>query len=189
MKIILRKNIMKIFATLVGFLMLVSACSPQLTPFSKQLYNKNNWSDYELAKIQFYLSDDIVLERVSEKNSETNFQNGEIHIDSGKKLEKIVIPAGTPGILLFKPNEDNFAISFDNANDNKFLVFGPNPKNNGNYGLLASEWKNKSGIVTYNGQKYRTPLNSAFAKLLVNLKQTNRVVQETNVVKGRKTGQ
>ena len=37
------------------------ACSPQLTPFSQDLYDRYRWTDEELKNIQFYLSDDIVL--------------------------------------------------------------------------------------------------------------------------------
>ena len=41
----------------------LSACGPTLSPFTESLYKKNQWSEAELKRIQFYLSNDIVMRR------------------------------------------------------------------------------------------------------------------------------
>jgi hypothetical protein len=175
---------MKFSLKLLPIILIFASCAPQLTPFTSSMYKKNKWSDFELMKIQFYLSDAIVLTRIADNSSSTTFSKGNISIEKGKKLEKVIIPRGTPGVLLFKSEDENFAISFENDNDQKFLIFGSNNQS-AEYGLLPEEWKNKTPIIKYNGQVYRAAPQSITAKLLVNLKQANKIIVENKVVKGR----
>ena len=65
------------------------ACSPTLTPFSQKLYDDQKWSLEELQKIQFYLSDDIVLYR-KVASGETTIKNGKIKMVNGEKIEEIL---------------------------------------------------------------------------------------------------
>ena len=46
------------------FVLMMASCSPNLSTFNQKLYEENQWSEEELKKIQFYLSDDIILTRV-----------------------------------------------------------------------------------------------------------------------------
>ena len=72
----------------------------------------------------------------------------------GRKVEEILIKEGTPGILIFQPKENRFAVSFDASGDDSFLMFGPNPKVGNRYVMLASDWNRKTGKVTYEGKQY-----------------------------------
>ncbi|MFT5383814.1 MAG: hypothetical protein ACI81W_001214, partial [Saprospiraceae bacterium] len=38
--------------------LLISSCSPKLTPFTEDLQQENGWSESELKQIQFYVSKD-----------------------------------------------------------------------------------------------------------------------------------
>ena len=38
--------------------LLLTSCSPTLTPFTQKLYEENKWTNDELKQIQFYISDD-----------------------------------------------------------------------------------------------------------------------------------
>ena len=87
---------------------------------------------------------------------------------------------------MVSPKRDHFAIGFDSTDDNKFLVFGPSPKTNGRFVLLAKEWNRQEGIVTYGGETFRTPAQSAFSYLLVELDNKARTKVSKNVEKGRK---
>ena len=166
------------------FLLLgLGACSPKLTPFTENLYNEGNWTESQLEKIQFYLSEDIVLTRqLSGASSE--IVSGEIKFVEGRRVEEIVIPKGTPGILVDQPRENRFAVSFESGND-RFLMFGPNSKAGGKYVLLASEWKRRTGVVTYDGRKYRVGNKSAFASLMVDLEKIRNVNVNSRTAKGR----
>ncbi len=173
-----------IFFLLSLLLLGMSACSPQLTPFTQRLYEENRWSDEELKQIQFYLSDDIVLRKeVSGGSSE--IVSGEIKMVDGKKVEEIVIRKGTPGVFVFSPKTNRFAVSFESEEDKSFLMFGPNPKNGNRYALLASNLQRRRGQVSYEGRKFYTPSESAYASLMVDLKRVRKVSVKSRTAKGR----
>lgn len=166
-------------------MMAFSACSPNLTPFTESLYNKNQWQESELKRIQFYLSDDIVLRREL-SGSKSEIVSGEIKMIDGRQVEEVVIPRLTPGVLQFMPKSDRFAISFEEGGNERFLMFGPSPKVDGRYVLLASEWNRRTGIVTYEGKKWRVGNDGAYASLMVDLKKANRVSVDSRRATGRR---
>lgn len=162
----------------------ISSCSPNLTPFTQRLYEENKWSEADLRQIQFYLSEDIVLRRQVEGGS-SEIIEGEIKMVDGKEVEEIVIEKGTPGVFLFTPKSNRFAVSFESDSDSRYLMFGPNPKNGNRYALLASSWKRRGGEVSYDGRKYRTTGDSAYAALMVDLKRIRKVSVKSRRAKGR----
>lgn len=166
-------------------LFLLASCSPNLTTFSRNLYESQNWTDEDLKKIQFYLSDDLTLYRNLEKENDARISGGEIKIVKGRKVEEIHFKRGTPGVFVSRPKEDHFAVSFEEKGDDRYLMFGPNPKRDGEYLLLASEWERRSGTVTYAGQKFRT-ISDDIPRLLVNLKRTGYHQTKERTVSGRK---
>jgi len=173
-----------LFPFLVGVILLTS-CGPKLTPFTQKLYDEQQWSDEELKRIQFYTSEDIVLYRQLNKG-ESEIVSGEIKIRNGKKVDEVVIKEGTPGILLFRPKENKFAISFESGNDDRFLVFGASKKRGGQYRLQAKDWGRRVGKVTYEGKTYTTSSESAYSALMVDLKRIRNTEVRSRVAKGRK---
>lgn len=161
---------------------LLSACNT-LTPFTQRLYEENGWTDADLKRIQFYLSEDIILRRGVTQGA-TTITSGKIKIVDGKKIEETVIRKGTPGVFLFKPKENRFAVSFESG-DKSYLIFGASEKNNGKYTLRAAEWDKGQGEITYNDQKYFTPARSAYATLMVNLKKIGKSEIRSRTAKGR----
>ncbi|HRI00339.1 MAG TPA: hypothetical protein PK006_04730 [Saprospiraceae bacterium] len=166
-------------------IILFSSCSPKLTSFNQKLYENQNWNEEELKKIQFYLSDNIVLRRKAE-NGVTEIKNGKIKTINGEKVEEIVFKRGTPGVYLFSPKEERFAISFEEGDEQKYLIFGPNPKMGNRYTLFGKEWSRNSGSVTYQEKEYYTSSESAYTTLLVDLRRRKNIEKETHVVKGRR---
>ncbi len=160
----------------------LTSCSPRLSVFDKKLYEEQNWSDDQLKRIQFYLSEDLTIYRYIDEDGGTTITSGQIKIVDGRKTEQIYFPNGTPGVFLFRPKEEHFAISFENKGDTHYLTFGPNPKYGGQYMLLASEWDRKSGKITYAGKKFYTS-SAEIPRLLVDLKKETR-----NKVEGRTAG-
>ena len=179
---------MYIFSSLFGLLFLFSSCAPTLSPFTQNLYEENNWSTDQLKQIQFYLSKDIVLFReLSAGKSE--IIEGEIKIVNGKKRDQITFKNGTPGVFMFSPKTNRFAVSFEEAGDDRFLIFGPSPKAANRYVLMASDWNRRNGTVTYAGKKWTVDASNAFAALLVDLKRLNAVDVNTRVASGRRIGE
>lgn len=140
-----------------------------------------------MKKVQFYLSENIVMQR-EVSGSKMDIVSGEIKIVDGRKVEEVVIPRGTPGILLFRPKDDRFAVSFEAGGDDRYLIFGPNPKVGGRFVLLASEWNRSNGIVTYDGKKWEVESNSAYSSLMVDLKKIRQVSVSSRTAKGRTIG-
>lgn len=167
-------------------LLVTQSCSPKLSPFTRKLYENAAFSDENLKQIQFYLSDDLVLTRDAEEDGGAQVLGGKIRMENGRKIETIRFNRGTPGVFLRRPESDHFAISFEEGDDSRFLVFGPNPKMDGRYVLLASEWKSRRGKVTYAGQKFTTDGDAAFTTLLVNLKRVQKFEVENRTARGRK---
>ena len=166
------------------FALVLASCSPRLTPFTQQLYEESNWSKADLKKIQFYLSEDIRLKR-SLTGGSSEIVNGKIKIENGREIEEVVIPKMTPGVFVFSPKEDRFAISFEDS-DARFLMFGPNPKNGNRYVLLASEWKGRTGTVKYDEKEWGVNADDAIANLLVDLKKVRKTTVSTRTAGGRK---
>ena len=166
-------------------LMTLAACGPTLTPFTQDLYDRYRWSDSELQQIQFYLSHDIVLKREVIGGS-SEIISGEIRVEDGRRIEQIAFRRGTPGVLLFRPKDDRFAISFEDGGETRFLMFGPNPKMGDRYALLAAEWNRRQGAVTYDGRKFKVEADDALASLMVDLKRLNKVDVNSRVARGRR---
>ena len=164
-------------------LALFSSCSPRFTYFTEDLYEKQKWSQDEIRRIQFYVSEDIVLTRaVSE--GDTKIMEGKIRIINGKKVQQIIIRERTPGVLVLMPKENRFAISFE-EDDEAYLMFGPNPKYYERFALLAQDWEKEGGKVHYKGQLFDVDNSSAFAALMVDLRRIGESQYDTRRVQGR----
>ena len=179
----MKKQVFKIIA--FSCLLATVSCSPELRPFTSNILQEGGWSDNDLQKIQFYLSDDILIRRqLTEGTSEITA--GTIKIVKGEKVEEVRIKRGTPGTFLFRAGKNNFAIGFDANSDKRYLMFGANPKKQGTYVLLASEWTNRMGKVQYDNRFYFAEEESAWASLLVDLKKIQKIEVQSRTERGRK---
>lgn len=163
----------------------LSACGPTLTPFTQKLYEENDWDNNDLQRIQFYLSDDVRLRRELTSGS-SQIVRGEIKMVDGRRVEEIFIRRGTPGVFMFSPKEDRFAVSFEEGGNERYLIFGPNPRISNRYALLASDWERRVGTVTYDGQKWEIDSDSGFATLLVDLRRIRQTNVKSRVAGGRR---
>ena len=172
----------------IGWLILalftLNACGPRLTPFTQRFYESYNFDESDLKKIQFYVSEDIVLRRALDGGN-VEISEGKVRVVDGRKVDEIVIPRGTPGVLLFIPKEDRFAVSFEERGTDKYLMFGPNKKLNNQYAMLATDWDRRSGTVNYGGKKYHTSGGSGLARLMIDLRAIKKIDRRSYVAKGR----
>lgn len=163
---------------------LFTSCGPRLSPFTQRLYEDQGWEEPDLRRIQFYLSEDVVLLREL-RSDRSLIRKGTVKVIDGREVEQIVFKRNTPGVFTFSPKTQRVAISFEDNNDN-YLIFGPNPKNGDRYTLLASDWSRNSGTVTYAGQEWRVSSADAFASLLIPLQRIREGDTRGRVVGGRK---
>lgn len=172
------------YLLLLSLLVSLSACGPTLTPFTQRLYEDSRFTTNELKQIQFYLSDDLHLRREISGNVSEVIE-GEIRMVDGRKVEQITFRAGTPGVFVFSPKDNRLAISFEDGED-RFLVFGPNPRVGNRYVLLASDWQRRYGSVTYAGQQWQVSAENAYTALMVDLERMSRTDVNSRVATGRR---
>lgn len=177
----MRKESFFLFA--IALVLGLSSCAPRLTPFTQDLYEDFGWSEGELKKIQFYLSRSVVLRREFTKGS-SEIVSGKIRMVDGKKVEEIVIAAGTQGVVMNMPKTNRLAVSFEDGGKERFLMFGPNPKVDDKFVLLASSWKDGTGKITYENKTWYTTTQSAYAALMVDLRK----IRQTKVNSRRAGG-
>ena len=164
-------------------IVLLGSCK-NLVPYTDSLKTKHNLTDDQLKHLQFYLSDPIVLQRHINESGSTEVTAGKIRIINGEKVEEVIIPSGTPGVLV-KDDNGKLEVSFE-RDDNHYLRFGANPDRYHSFVLLAGEWKGKIASVTYAGQKYFTSPESADAILMIDLHKISNYQKEERVAKGRR---
>ena len=155
-----------------------------LVPYTDAMKQRYNWTENEIRRIQFYVSDDIVLQR-NLTNASTEIVQGKIKTVQGRKVDEIIIRAGTPGVMTDMPRQNKMLVSFEMGDDHT-LSFGVNPNMGDKYVLLASEWRNSSGKVHYSGMEYYTDPDSRYAHLLVDMKKIDRMQVRQRVAGGRK---
>ncbi len=163
---------------------LLTSCSQKLTYFSQKMVNDFDWTENDLQKIQFYLSDDIELTRAL-GTEDSRITKGKIRVENGREVEVVRFKKGTPGLAVFSPKNNRMAVSFE-SEDDKFLMFGPNKKTKGRYVLLAKNWEKNYGEVTYDGKIYRTSSSSAYSALMVDIDKAKKVRYKSSTAEGRK---
>ena len=127
---------------LAGFM---SSCAPQLSPYTTRLHTEMNLDEYTLKQVQFYVSKDVTLHR-DVGDSDTEISNGRIKMVNGRMVEEVIIPSGTPGVLIQMPNSDKLGISFEASTDDQ-LLFGASPEQAGAFSLMAKDWSHRVGKV------------------------------------------
>ena len=163
-------------------LMTLGSCK-NLVPYTDALKSKYNLSDEQLKHLQFYVSSPIVIQRKVTAENNTQIDAGKVKIVNGEKVEEVVVPVGTKGVLVRNDN-GKFEISFE-KDDTYYLRFGTNPNRYDSYVLLASDWQGKVGTVTYAGNKYYTTGESADAVLLIDIRKISSYQKESRIAKGR----
>lgn len=169
--------------TIVGTL---SSCSPQLSPYTTRLHTEMNLDEYTLKQVQFYVSKDVTLHR-DVGDSDTEINNGRIKMVNGRMVEEVLIPAGTPGVLMQMPNSDKLAVSFEVTSDD-VLIFGAAVEQAGAFSLMAKDWQHRIGKVEYGGKIYRTTPESAGAILMVDVRKLNKTEVRSRTASGRTVG-
>jgi len=139
-----------------------------------------NFPESKLKKVQFYTSDEIILVQ-TKSEGDVVVNDGKLIMRSEKAVEKIIIKKNTPCVLEEIVDKNKFLYSFEYG-DNRVILFG-NDKG-GYYSLMAKEWKNKVGEISYSNKKYLTVNGDVFLKIKV--KNLKKLKGKQRTVKGRK---
>lgn len=165
-------------------ILFLAACSKNLRYLHRDAVENSRLLDQNLEKVQFYLSHDLVLER-SLGNQKSEVKDGKIIVQDRGQVERIRIPAESPGVFLFSPDGEKMAISFSEKDD-AYLMFGPNPNENHRYTLLGKNWNRDYGEVTYRDKTYFVPRRSAMTGILVDLQYEKKTQERRETLRGRR---
>jgi hypothetical protein len=135
-----------------------------------------------MKKIQFYISDDIVLIK-SKGTSYLKTKDGKIILSNVKSNDMITIKKNTPCVAESNYGSEIIMVSFSNDSNSTFM-FGVNKL--GLYSIYADEWKGNVGVVLYGNTLYSTSGNSGSAYLKVKLKKLNMVGGKSKTLSGKK---
>ncbi|GAB4250613.1 MAG: hypothetical protein Kow0079_04020 [Vicingaceae bacterium] len=180
------KNKLKNIAMIFGAVLFLASCAPK-QPFTNAVKEKYNLDTEKIKKLQFYISQDVTLQRGDESNEEQKFdKDGKLIVQSSASVDRVYIPAGTPGVAVNVMEGNKIAVSFDeNGDDSKFLVFG-DPNNRGRYYLMGAEWNNGKGKINYGGKVYYVMPGGASAYIKFELKKVKKYKKTAKKVKGRR---
>jgi len=174
---------MKNLRNLIGILLLVliaSSCSKKVA-FTSTIQKQHNFSESALKQVQFYTSDKIILYQASSEGDMKVDINGKLLLTNNNESEKVIINKNTPCVLEKKINDNLFVFSFEYGDD-KLLAFGNG--DGGFYSLMANDWNNKKGDLTYANRSYSTYSGGVY--LTVKMKKLTKIQNRERTVKGRK---
>ena len=139
-----------------------------------------------LAKVQFYNSATIILERSKESGNQGTSDDGALVSNSSKEQDRVIIPLGTKGVFEEIDDQGNITIRFE-AGVGHVLKFGQRAgSSSGKYYLLADWTSNKGGEITYANQTYYASTASGSAYVQVVKKKLQKTKRKDRVVKGMK---
>jgi hypothetical protein len=162
----------------------LASCSPKIQ-FTQAVKEQNQLTDDEMKKLQFYTSGDIVLQRNQKDDSGKETDDGELVLTSGSSVDQVIIPAGTPGIVVGAKGNNAMLVRFE-PGEGKYLVFGDLNNRKGPYQLIPEGEKGGKKYVTYAGNKYSLSGTSEYVSLTFKMKRLNKVRKDERVVKGMK---
>lgn len=170
-----------------GLLLALAGCTSRV-PLSKELHEQLTTEDFQ--KLQCYVSQEIVLRRVLRSEERDVSPGHALRIEKDKRIEEIVIPAFTPGVVL-NGKEDRLMVSFEPPVQGKelTLTFVLTHKWNvrGFYFLPDSE-KNTVLSVSYGGKEYTCNNDSIWSYLMIDERRSSSKTKESRQLEGRRVG-
>jgi hypothetical protein len=166
-------------------LVFVTSCGPRYSALTNNLVTDFDLNDATLKKVQFYVSEDIILRR-GVTTGKADIKGGVLRTHKGRKVEEICIKRGTPGVFLYRKEDNQLAISFESSKgtDDRYLLFGLNKTYDNRYVLLASDWKSGIGYIQYDGRQYEVEASKAF--LMVDLRREQETEAKRRKANGRR---
>ena len=171
----------------------LAACSwigcTSRVPLNKEL--RDGITPEEFQQLQCYVSHDIVFRRTLTSEERDVTKGNVLKIEKDQRVEEVVIPAYTPGIVL-SGKDDKLMVSFEPPDDGKerFLVFGLTHKwDKRTYYFFPDGEKDTVFNVTYGGKQYTCKKESLWAYLMIDESRASSRTKESRAVSGRRIGE
>jgi len=195
----------------LGMLTLSTGCA-SMVPLTHEMRDAHDLGKEELGGLQYYTSHDITLRREITKDGR-QIHGHRLVLTSGKTVEEIVIPAGTPGVAV-RIARDQLAVSFEPGTSLVFSIAeaqsleehgpvafaqpAPNPFPGEHEEDEAHPFSHGSGFggsyfvnvstsnaVRFNGRVYEAVEETLKAHLLIDSESLDDVVENRTVLSGR----
>jgi hypothetical protein len=164
---------MKCIAALLGIAFLTAGCANKV-PFTQDMRQEHNLSVDNLKIVQFYIDDDVTLQRELSLKETSVTPGHALKILNDKRIEEVFIKGGTPGVVI-DGGADNLLVSFEEGKALDFRVWL------GNRYMLRHE----DCRLKYDGMDYIAVGKSKFVCLLVVLNDLNKIKKESRTLPGR----
>jgi hypothetical protein len=107
-------------STLAGLFLLSAGCMTPKIPMTASLIQEYNLGPEQLMKLQYYVSDDIVLARGG-TDREAGIHDAGVRLVSNRVVDYVVVPYKTPGIAV-SASEDRLEIAFEEGSSFTFAL-------------------------------------------------------------------
>jgi len=170
---------------LIVGLILVS-CGTKV-PFTEQVRNEFDLDDEKsMAKVQFFTSATIILERSKESGNQGTDSDGALVSNSNKEQDRIIIPIGTKCVFEKFDDSENIVVRFEPGAGHTIAFGMRQGQSSGKYYLLADWSSKKGGKMKYGNSIYHATSSSGTAYIQVIKKKLQKTKRKDRVVKGMK---
>ncbi len=169
---------------LLSIFPLLFGCATKV-PFTHELRSEYNLAPDDLRRLQYYLSDTVVLQR-EVGNDEIVTVNRRVKIRRESSVEQVVIRRRTPGVAVGSGTH-SLDVSFEHGNQIKFGIDNDaKVRRGGVYQMMLPTTKDGQENVIYGGATYSNTNYSSDVYILVVLQELEKFRKISRRVKGRR---
>lgn len=165
-------------------LALGAGCASQRIAMTHTLRQQLGFGEADLKNLQYYLSDDVVLQRSYRSEEGVVSKSHALVLKEGGLVEEVLIRRDTPGIAT-QVGATSLAVSFEPGAS---LVFG-SPESDADperrYKLSAARWSGGIGELSYDGKAFQV-VEGGRACLVVDAQALDAVEKKRKVLPGMK---
>lgn len=174
------------YALLLVVGVLLASCGTKI-PFTNNTRTEFGLdSEKEMAKVQFFTSATIILERSKESGNQGTTDDGTLVSNSNKEQDRIIIPIGTKCVFEKFDENENIVVRFEPGVGHTISFGMRQGQSSGKYYLLADWTTKQGGKMKYGNSIYYATSSSGTAYIQVIKKRLQKTKRRDRVVKGMK---
>ncbi len=174
------------YALMIFAGVLLASCGTKV-PYTNDIRDEFGLdNDKAMAKVQFYTSGTIILQRSKESGNSGTTSDGALVSSSNKTQDRIIIPQWTKCVFEEFDEDGNIVVRFESGVGHTISFGQRQGQSSGKYYLLADWTTNEGGKVEYGNNTYFATSSSGTAYIQVVKKKLQKTKRKDRVVKGMK---
>lgn len=171
------------FCFLLIVLGLLVGCGTNKIPFTQTLRTKYQLTPDELYRLQYYVSDEVVLRRMEVAPSFHEVRGGKLITKSERQIDSVIVKKDTPGILedYSEDKSRELNISFEECTAFLFSASG-----GGIYTLKSRDSLGRRRPFFYRETPYFFTNEGDDVHLLIRKEDLDKIIRTKQVLPGRK---